>query len=164
MRLASDFIVSESRPGTASALTLQEWHLLLGQLYDPTRPESVQRSRLEAYLTGAGGATSARLQAQLDLEFSDLSVYEASATSETGAAECGVAITGATDSDISPVYYTVSGTVATEEEAQRIGAILEHFAPAHMVPLLLITVLSLTTVAECGVAITGLGITGSDGL
>ena len=164
LRLASDTIISESRPGTASLLTLPEWHALTGQRYDPTRPEPVQRARLEAFLSSAGGATITLLQAQIDLEFTGLVVSEASATSECGVAETGVAFTNGIAADVSPVYYTVTGTVNTEDDAQRVGQILEHFAPAHMVPLLLINVLSMTTIAECGVAISGLSITGSDGL
>lgn len=162
-RAASDAMIANSKPGTASETTLKEWHAALGQRYDPTLPIATQRARLEAFRTSAGGATVARLQAQINLEFSGVMVSEASADSECGLDEAGVSLCNAGDGDISPTYYDITGTVDTEDDVMRLGQIVARFGQVHLIATINVTVLSLSATSEAGLAICGLDECGNDG-
>jgi hypothetical protein len=151
-------IILESRPGTATD-TLAEWHAALGLRYDPTRPLNEQRARLEAVRLSVGGMTRNQLQRQINLEFPDLVVSEVSANGECGVGECGVSYCNGKEGDYSPTYYDVTGTLLDETQIARLGAILAHFAPAHLIPCLFaLEDLSLITGAEAGVAICGVSV------
>lgn len=164
VRAVTDSLVADSRPGSASETTLREWHAALGQRYDPTRPVSVQRARLEAFRSSAGGATKALLEQQLQLEYPAVSVAEITASGECGLDEAGVAYCGGTDADYSPLYYDIVGTVDTDEDALRVGDIISRFAPLHLIGSTdLLTILSLSETAECGLGISGLEECGHDG-
>jgi uncharacterized protein YmfQ (DUF2313 family) len=162
LRVAAFSVVDESRPGTATVM-LKEWHEILGQPYDETLPVATQRARLEAFLTSAGGATRPKLQAQIDLEFSGITISEIKASSEASEDECGVAFCNGTDADISPDYYDVSGTLDTDKDADRLACILARFAPKHLISSSSLTVLSATGNAECGLSICGIEECGNDG-
>lgn len=162
-RSASDAMIADAKPGTASETTLREWHAALGQRYDPTLPIATQRARLEAFRTSAGGATVARLQAQIAREYPDLVVSEPSAVGVAGACEAGVGRAGGVDGDLSTTCYDITGTVDSEADAQRVAMICNRFAPLHLLPFIKLTVRSLTTNAEAGVGVAGLAEAGSDG-
>jgi Uncharacterized protein conserved in bacteria (DUF2313). len=162
-RVEAASIVAESRPGTATATTLKEWHAALGQKYDPTRDIATQRARLEAFNLSAGGATLERLQKQINLEFSGITVSDASADSECGADEAGVSFCGASPGDISPTFYDITGTVDTEDDVLRLSQIIAHFGQVHLIATINVTVISLSSTSEAGLAISGLDECGNDG-
>lgn len=156
IRLLSDQVITESRPGTATELTMPEWHKAKGITYDPTKSLDVQRARLEAYDMGIGGALLSRLRAQVALEFDGITISEVSATSECGAAECGVAISGADENAHSYLYYDVTGIVDTDDDLLHLHAIFDRFAPYHLIPSLTgVQVRSVVVGSECGVALCG---------
>lgn len=159
MRTLIRQIPLEANPGTAT-YTLKEWHGALGQKYNPTIPVADQRKRLEAQRLVIGGMTLYELQAQIDKELPDISISEVSASSECGVEECGVSLCGAEEGDYSPTFYDVIGTLEDDNQASRLAAILERFAPAHLVPCSFIDVLSATPTSECGVATCGVEETG----
>jgi len=155
-------IVTESRPGMATE-TLEDWHAALGQIYDPSRPVAEQQARLESIRLSVGGMTLNQLQEQIAREFPGVTVSEVTTSAECDLDECGVAYCGGVDGDYSPLYYDVKGELADDYEALRVGAILAHYAPAHLIACSYLTVEGVTGTAECGVALCGIEECGSDG-
>jgi hypothetical protein len=154
-------VLTESWPGTAVD-TLPQWHETLGIAYDPTaRSTAEAQTMLAAMESGRGGNTLASLQAQLDKEFGGrVVVSEAYITGASGIAVSGLARCGLSSSIIYSLGYTVSGTVYSSTEAERVGAILARYAPAHLEPNSILTDLSATSIALSGLARTGIARTG----
>lgn len=105
-----DRIRTEATPATAVE-TLKEWHAELGVKYDPTVLEATQQRRLSAIHTAKGGCTLGGLSAQLEKEYSGLTITETSASE-----------------------FAITGKVATLEDAMRVGAIIARHSPLHLVP------------------------------
>ena len=163
LRTAARQIIAESNPGTAVD-TLPEWHAALGQKYDATRPIAEQRTRLESIRLSIGGMTLYQLQEQMSKEFPTVTISEVSANSESGVEECGVAYTAGVEGDYSPLYFDVSGVLADDIEAARVGSIIDHFSPFHLVACMSLTIEGLSSTSESGVALCGVEETGSSGI
>lgn len=159
LRDSARSIVSESRPDEASAM-LPEWHAALGLRYDPTLPADTQRTRLAATLFSVGGSTRSDLERQIQKEFPDITIEEVSASAVVGEGELGAAVSGGTFGDIAPGMFDVRGTLNNDTEAERLAAIIQHFAPLHLAPFSKLTILSDSGTSELGVAVTGLAICG----
>lgn len=104
-----DRVRLEAIPATAVD-TLPEWHADLGIQYDPTVPVEVQQRRLAALITAKDGCTLGGLQVQLEKEYTGLTITESAGS------------------------FSITGTVATLEDAMRVGAIIARHAPLHLVP------------------------------
>ena len=154
-------IAAEAHPGTASA-TLPEWHETLGIKYDASRPLDEQRARLEATRLSVGGMTLSMLQAQVSREYPGVTVSEVPADPLAGDDECGVSYCGGEVGDYSPLYYDVSGELADDYEALRVGAIVAHFAPLHLVACSSLTIAGISATSEAGLALCGVEEAGSD--
>jgi len=100
----------EAIPKTAF-YTLPEWHASLGIKYDPTVATEKQRVMLDAMHTANGNCSLGGLAVQIAKEYAGLSISEDTVSG-----------------------YSISGTVETETDAMRVGAILSRFAPLHLIP------------------------------
>lgn len=111
-------ILPESLPGTATD-TLPEWHVMLGQIYDPSMSVEDQRIKLSAILTSIGGVDIVRLNTQIQKELPNCYVAEP-----------------AMPEQIPNCYYV--GNILPEltpEEYIRLFIILTYYAPLHLQPI-----------------------------
>jgi hypothetical protein len=134
----ADQIRRESIPSSAVD-TLPEWHDALYVKYDENISPDDQRRRLGAMFSADGNATGPGLEYQLAKEFHDLSVVEGG-----------------------PNAFDVTGTVATEQDSLRVGAILARYAHLHLTPGTGgLEVLSVNGTCRCGAAVCGIAICGN---
>ena len=154
-------IIRESNPGTAID-TQEDWYQQFGLPYNPTKSdEEKQAETLERYIA-LGDQDIVYLQDQLDKAGFDSVILSENLppagdeNNECGAAECGAARcwNGRGYGSDWIFHYFVDGTVDTKGEADRLEALLEKLAPAHLVPVF--SVIESDNVcgpAECGEAI-----------
>jgi hypothetical protein len=110
--------LAEALPGTAT-LMLPEWHVALGQPYDPSLPIATQRMNLAAILTTIGGVDIESLNEQIQKELPNCYVAEPTAQEQI------------------PHCYYVNNNLPglTDYEYERLWTILSHYAPLHLQPI-----------------------------
>jgi len=156
-------VVTESNPGTAVD-TQQEWYQQYGIPFEPTKTIIDQQAEtLERYVA-LGDQDIVYLQDQVDKAgFVEVTIFETAPpigdeSNECGIAECGIAECWDVPSYITDqvnwiFYYLVKGTVDTDDDLDRLVALLQRLAPGHCIPIFQITISNnVSGPAECGVA------------
>ena len=154
-------VIREANPGTAID-TQEDWYQQFGLSYNPTKStEEKQAETLERYIA-LGDQDITYLQDQITKAgFDDVTLVEnvpplPESTNVCGVARCGAARcwNGLGYGADWIFHYLVTGSVDTKSESDRLEALLEKLAPAHLVPVFsVISSDNVCGIARCGVAV-----------
>ena len=130
---------TEAIPRTAVE-TLEMWYEALDLNYNPSEPLEVRQRRIATIITSIGGQDPAYLRRQLQSEFPDVDFQER---------------TGADIGQPAWSYYSLTGTVDTEQEQEELLTLVGRLFPAHLEYIDLVEVAETFNWAVCGVGRVG---------
>lgn len=125
-------ILAEALPGSAEDM-LPEWYGALGIPYDASLDLIVRRARAEAAYSATGGQSFNYLEGRLQAELPNTYIEEAAIEDPGVAAIAGIGRAGLMRAGSpNPLHaFSVLGTVETDEEYDRLVAILWRYFPLH---------------------------------
>jgi len=141
LRLFIRGIILESIPGTAEDM-LPEWYDALDLPYDSTLLLADRQARAANAYNFVGDQTFAYLESRLQAELPNVYLVESYFDDEGVAAISGIGRSGIMRSGSGNPLYTflVFGDVDTEEEYNRMLAILAKIFPLHLEPFIGVTI------------------------
>jgi len=141
LRLFILAVVSESLPGTAEDM-LPEWYEALDLPYDTAIPLIVRQARAANAYSFLGDQSFSQLEGYLQAELPDIYLVESYTDNEAVSAISGIGESGAMRSGSgNPLHtFSVMGDVDTQEEYDRLLAILAKIFPLHLEPYIGVTI------------------------